>query len=163
MEIRPYRPDQLEDVVELSLRAWAPVFDSLHAVLRPEVYAQFYPDGWEAAQRKTVEDACIDTEIASFVAIVEENGTDEIAGYVSIKLNADDKMGEIYLVAVDPVLQGRGIGTALSEFALNWMKEQGMEIAMVETGGDPGHAPARRSYEKAGFHLLPIARYFKKL
>jgi hypothetical protein len=34
---------------------------------------------------------------------------------------------------------------------------------MVETGGDPGHAAARRTYEKAGCVLLPIARYFKNL
>jgi hypothetical protein len=34
---------------------------------------------------------------------------------------------------------------------------------MVETGGDPGHAPARRTYEKAGYTLMPIARYFKAL
>jgi hypothetical protein len=37
------------------------------------------------------------------------------------------------------------------------------EIEMVETGGDPGHGPARRAYEKAGFGLWPVARYFKKL
>lgn len=43
------------------------------------------------------------------------------------------------------------------------MKDAGMSIAMVETGGDPGHAPARRTYEKLGFGLLPISRYFKKL
>ncbi len=36
-------------------------------------------------------------------------------------------------------------------------------VAMVETGGDSGHAPARRAYEKAGFALLPIARYFENL
>jgi hypothetical protein len=43
------------------------------------------------------------------------------------------------------------------------MKEAGMSVAMVETGGDPGHAPARHIYEKAGFGLFPVARYFKKL
>jgi hypothetical protein len=30
-------------------------------------------------------------------------------------------------------------------------------------GGDPGHGPAHRVYEKAGFGLWPMARYFKKL
>ena len=29
------------------------------------------------------------------------------------------------------------------------MKEEGMEYVTVTTGGDDGHAPARRSYEKA--------------
>jgi len=72
-------------------------------------------------------------------------------------------MGEIYMVAVDPDFQGHGIGTALMEFALAWMKEAGMSIAMVETGGDPGHERARRTYEKVGFGLFPVARYFKKL
>ena len=31
------------------------------------------------------------------------------------------------------------------------MRSRGMDIAVVETGGDPGHAPARAAYEKAGF------------
>jgi hypothetical protein len=38
-----------------------------------------------------------------------------------------------------------------------------MTTAMVETGGDPGHTPSRRSYESAGFRLFPVARYFEKL
>jgi GNAT superfamily N-acetyltransferase len=67
------------------------------------------------------------------------------------------------MVAVDPEFQGRGIGGALVEFAVAWMKEAGMSIAMIETGADPGHAPARRTYEKAGFELFSVARYFKTL
>jgi hypothetical protein len=38
-----------------------------------------------------------------------------------------------------------------------------MSIAMVETGGDPGHAPARAAYTATGFRLVPVARYFKDL
>lgn len=72
-------------------------------------------------------------------------------------------MGEIHLVAVDSDFQGQGIGTALIRCALDWLKVAGMTIAMVETGGDRGHAPARRTYEKVGFELWPVARYFKTL
>jgi len=43
------------------------------------------------------------------------------------------------------------------------MKESGMKLAVVGTGGDPGHAPARRSYEKAGYTGLPLVRYYKVL
>jgi RimJ/RimL family protein N-acetyltransferase len=43
------------------------------------------------------------------------------------------------------------------------MKDAGMSIAMVETGVDPGHTPARHTYEKLGFGLFQVARYFKKL
>ena len=72
-------------------------------------------------------------------------------------------MCEVYMVAVDPGFQGRGIGTALIEFALDWMKVAGMSIVMAETGSDPGYAAAHHTDEKAGFWLWPVTRYFKKL
>ena len=39
--------------------------------------------------------------------------------------------------------------------------EAGMTTVMVETGGDPGHAPARATYEAAGFRPLPTVKYFR--
>ena len=59
------------------------------------------------------------------------------------------------MLAVDPDAQGRGIGTALTEVATGWLREAGMTVAMVETGGDSGHAPARRVYEKAAIRCFP--------
>jgi hypothetical protein len=38
-----------------------------------------------------------------------------------------------------------------------------MDIAAVETGGGPGHAPAQAAYEALGFTHLPVARYLKLL
>jgi len=67
------------------------------------------------------------------------------------------------MLAVDPDGQNRGAGTALTEFATGWLRDAGMRIAMVDTGGDSGHAPARHVYEKADYALLPVARYFKAL
>ena len=78
-------------------------------------------------------------------------------------LHRDGSMGEIYMIAVDPGHQRKGVGRALTEHAMDWMREAGMEVAMVETGGDPGHAAARQMYEKTGFQVFPIARFFKKL
>lgn len=124
-----------------------------------DVYRVFYPDHWRVSQQQAVEDVCAAEDIHVWVAI----DADSVVGFVAVKLHSEDSMGEIYRVAVDPDLQGQGIGRALLEFALNWMKTAGMSIAMVETGGDPGHAPARHTYEKAGFGLWPVARYFKKL
>ena len=50
------------------------------------------------------------------------------------------------MVAVEPDIQGRGIGSALTESALEKMKDARMSVAMVETGGDSGHEPARQTY-----------------
>ncbi|MGI8909242.1 MAG: GNAT family N-acetyltransferase [Rubrobacteraceae bacterium] len=94
---------------------------------------------------------------------VAELGASAI-GFVAIEIyDPERSMGEISMLAVDPDHQGGGIGTTLTEFALDRLKDAGMKVAMVETGGDPGHAAARRTYEKADYVLLPIARYFKNL
>lgn len=86
-----------------------------------------------------------------------------VTGFVAARLDHQESMGEIYMIAVDPAYQRNGVGSRLMSYALQWFKDNGMALAMVETGGDPGHAPARRAYEQAGFVHLPLARYFKKL
>jgi mycothiol synthase len=159
MQIEPFTSYQLDAVIRLSLRAWSPVFDSIQKVMNVDVYQAFYPDHWHVSQQKAVEEVCAAEDTNVWVATEESS----IVGFLAVKLHSEDSMGEIYMVAVDPDFQGRGIGSALTEFALNWMKDAGMSIAMVETGGDPGHAPARHTYEKAGFELFTVARYFKKL
>jgi ribosomal protein S18 acetylase RimI-like enzyme len=159
MQIEVYAPHHLEAVVRLSLRAWTPVFDSLQNVMHTDVYQAFYPNQWHVSQQKAVEDVCAAEDPNVWVAI-DKGAT---VGFVAVKLHSEYSMGEIYMVAVDPDFQGHGIGSALIEFALVQMKDAGMSIAMVETAGDPGHAPARHTYEKAGFELFPVARYFKTL
>jgi ribosomal protein S18 acetylase RimI-like enzyme len=167
MQIEPYAPCYLDEVIRLSLRAWTPVFESLQNVMNADIYQAFYPDHWCVSQQKAVEDLCTAKDTNVWVARVfdqpEANEAGSTVGFVATKLHSEDNMGEIYMVAVDPDYQGRGIGSALIEFALTSMKDAGMSIAMVETAGDPGHAPARHTYEKAGFELFPVARYFKKL
>ena len=43
------------------------------------------------------------------------------------------------------------------------MREHGAVLAVIGTGGDPGHAPARAAYEKAGFRPFPQVRYYRML
>lgn len=146
-------------MVDLSLRAWAPVFASLERVLGSEIFRRQHPD-WREDQRRAVEAVCAGQERRVWVAEVDGAAV----GFVSLELHHPERnMGEISMLAVDPDHQGGGIGTALTEFALGRLKDAGMTVATVETGGDPGHAAARRTYEKAGYVQLPIARYFKNL
>lgn len=159
MQIKPYEPEHLNAIVQLSLQAWSPVFDSIKKIMDPDVYQEFYPNGWRESQQKDVEEVCTSSDTKVWVAI----NSDSITGFVAVTLHEENKMGEIYMIAVDPDHQEQGIGKILSEFALDWMKKSGMSLAMVETGSDPGHAPARRTYESLGFGLLPVFRYFKKL
>ncbi len=158
MKIQPYDDSKLDAIVRLSLRAWEPVFDSIRKAMDPDVYREQHPD-WRVTQKDAVESVCADVETRVWTA---SEGSQTI-GFVAVKLHSDERLGEIYMIAVDPKSQRRGIATALTKHALAWFKESGMTTVMVDTGGDPGHAPARRTYESAGFRPFPIARYFKKL
>lgn len=159
MLIEPYDDSQLDAIVRLSLRAWEPVFRSLQAALGPAVFRAFYRDDWRAAQQRAVESVCRETDVRVFVASEQSR----IAGFAALKLHPEDQMGEIYMIAVDPEFQRRGFAASLIRHSVDWFRSAGMSIVMVETGGDPGHAPARSTYESAGFRLVPVARYFKSL
>jgi ribosomal protein S18 acetylase RimI-like enzyme len=158
MVIERYDASKLDAVVALSLRAWEPVFESVASVMDPEVYREQHPD-WRVTQRKAVEAVCAEKDAHVWVA---SEGS-RVVGFVALKLHAEDRIGEIYMIAVDPDFQRRGIAAGLTEHSLAWLAQAGMTTAMVETGGDPGHAPARRTYESAGFRPFPVAKYFKKL
>jgi ribosomal protein S18 acetylase RimI-like enzyme len=156
--LRPFASEDLDAILDLSIRAWEPVFDSLEQALGSEIFLRMHPD-WRADQRQTVEEACRSQDVSVWVAESER----EVVGFVGIKTDDQARLGEVYIVAVDPAYQRSGVGTALTRLALDELADAGMTIAMVETGGDPGHAAARHLYEHTGFTLLPIARYFKAL
>jgi GNAT superfamily N-acetyltransferase len=159
IEIRSFHSGDLDVVVEFSLRAWEPVFASLQQVLGDGCFLRLHPD-WRVDQAEAVRSSCTSEDRDVFVAVVGRRP----AGFVSVALNAfRDRMGWIEIIGVDPDYQRRGIATRLTDVAAAHMRSHGMDIAVVETGGDPGHAPARAAYEARGFTALPIARYFRLL
>ena len=162
--IRPFEDRDAEEIVGLSLRAWEPAYASLERVLGAEIFRRQHPDWWED-QRRAVRSVLAANKGNVWVAEADPVArAGAVAGFVAVETDhPEEGMGEISMLGVEPDRQGVGIGTALTMFALERLKEAGMGVAMVETGGDPGHAPARRAYEEAGFTLLPIARYFKNL
>ena len=159
VEIRRLEATDLDAVVEFSLRAWESVFVSLRSVLGDEIFLRLHPD-WRANQAEAVRSSCTNDDRDVFVAVAKSRPV----GFVAVALNAfHERMGWIEIIGVDPDYQRQGISSRLTEFAIDHMRRQGMNIAVVETGGDPGHAPARAAYEAAGFTPLPVARYFRLL
>jgi ribosomal protein S18 acetylase RimI-like enzyme len=158
VSIRRFTASDTIAVVGLSLRAWVPVHISIREALGPEINDALQPD-WRAKQQRDVEEVLVAPTSNVWVADLATN----VAGFVAVRIHDDRRIGEIDMLAVDPPHQGAGIGTALTQFALAWIKRSGVSVAMVETGSDPGHVPARRTYENAGMKLVPVARYFMKL
>jgi len=147
LTIEPATKDQLPVLDDIRQAAFAPVFESFRAILGDEIY--------EAAQAGDDEG-----QAELLVSLFAPESPWEvhaarhgqcIVGFVSLRLDHATKVGEIGLNAVHPDHGGQGIGTAMYEFAVERMKQAGMRVATVATGGDPSHAPARRAYRKAGF------------
>lgn len=157
--IRPYTPGDLSDIVALSLLAWEPVFIAWEQILGPDLFPlAIFPD-WHQGQKEEVENICHDPKNITWVA----EAAGKVVGFIVYDLNESTLTGEIRLLAVHPDFQNDGIGTELNLFALQKFREGGMKLAVVGTGGDEGHAPARRAYEKAGFTGLPGVQYYQKL
>lgn len=158
MNIRYATQDDLPEMIKLTLEAFKPIFESFETILGKEIVDVLHPN-WQAAQKKIVMDAFEDEDIEMWVA--EVSGS--VAGLISLKLEPEKRIGEVYYLAVHPAYQNQGVGSALNDFVLEKMREAGMAVARVSTGGDPSHAPARRVYEKAGYIPLPNVNYFQKL
>ena len=159
LKIRPVQEDDIESLVQLSFLAWEPVFESFENMLGPGIYPLIWPE-WRTSQREAIEKVCREgKETQVWVAV---SGTEPV-GFLAYRLDTEKKTGTVLLLAVHPEAQNQGIGTQLTLFALDRMKVSGMNLAVVETGGDPAHAPARKVYEKAGYSAMPLVRYFQNL
>ncbi|HUQ23061.1 MAG TPA: GNAT family N-acetyltransferase [Gaiellaceae bacterium] len=160
VEIRNYQESDIDAIVEFSLRAWQPVFESLRQVLGPAIFMRLHRAGWPAVQEEAVRSACTSDERDVFVAVADGVPV----GFAAVALNAfHEGMGVVDIIAVDPGYQRRGIASRLMERSAEHMRAQGMDIAAVGTGGDPGHGPARALYEALGYTALPGVRYLRLL
>jgi len=158
--IRAFEDEDAAAVVALSLRAWEPVHASLREVMGDELFELRHRPNWRAKQQRDVESVLAGEDFTVWVA--EEAGA--VVGFVAATIHDDDDVGEIQMLAVDPERQNRGIGTELTEIATDWIRESGMPVAFISTGGEStGHDAASATYEKAGYRRLPIAYYLKAL
>ena len=160
LRFRLARADDTPCLQAIRAAAFAPVFASFRALLGDEVY--------DLAQRRDEEGhaALLDSLLAgdSPWEVYVAESAEVVVGFVAVQTNTETLVGELGLNAVAPAHAGAGIGTKMYEFAVARLKQRGMKVAMVGTGGDPSHAPARRAYEKAGFGAqLPTTWMFRKL
>jgi ribosomal protein S18 acetylase RimI-like enzyme len=159
IQIVPYQEGMHDRVIELSMAAWAPVFEGMRPETPDYVYEAFYPDGWRARQTEDVSALLKSDPDSVWIA---ELG-DDVVGFIGVQQHPEDGMGVIHIIASHPKHQRKGVARSLIEFAMDQMRDAGLSMVMVETGGDSGHASARATYEGVGFELTPIARYFKEL
>ncbi len=157
--ITPFTTAYKDQVLQLTLRAWRPVFARTAEEVPRYVYDAFYPRGWEEQQTRNVA-AFLDAEGANCWLACRRAS---VLGFIGLRIHPEDQMGEIHILAVDPDHQRESVGRMLMSFAEEHIRRTGMIIVMVETIDDSGHQPARYVYEASGYRRWPVARYFKRL
>ncbi|MCX4246317.1 GNAT family N-acetyltransferase [Paraliomyxa miuraensis] len=160
LNIKRATPELLPRLEEIREAAFAPVFESFRSIMGDEIYGR--------AQAR--DDAAQGELLASLLApdsgweVYAAEHEQRVVGFVSIRFDHETKVGELGLNAVLPDHAGHGIGTQMYEHAIARMREAGMRVAFVGTGGDPSHAPARRAYQKVGFGVeLPTVWMYRTL
>ncbi len=158
--LRPLTAADVDAVVAFSLDAWAPVFASFQQVMGPRAFGLVYPD-WRTAQARAVAEVCRSGDVDAWVADVDGAPV----GFVAVRWTEEDAtpVGEVEMIAVAPGHQRAGIAGRLLDRAVAEIAGRGVPLAVIGTGGDPGHAPARALYERHGFTGLPLVRYYRPL
>ncbi|WP_421657822.1 GNAT family N-acetyltransferase [Leptothermofonsia sp. ETS-13] len=100
------------------------------------------------SQQKAVEDICAAEDTNLWVAI----DADSTVGFVAMKLHSEDSMGEIYMVAVDPDFQCRGIGSAFDEHCAQPLNLCGGKVGIRCGVSNRQQENVKRSFE----HTVPI-------
>ena len=145
-----FRLASLDDTSRLEAirqEAFAPIFASFRTLLGDEIY------GLAQQREDEAQGELLHKLIAGkrgWTLYVADLGV-EAVGFVAIHIDTTTLVGEIGLNAVNPTRSGVGIGSAMYEYALDRLREAGMQVAVVATGADASHARARRAYRKAGF------------
>jgi ribosomal protein S18 acetylase RimI-like enzyme len=124
--LREFRSSDQDAVIAFSLRAWEPVFNSLQESLGHELFQRLRGD-WRVDQAEDVRAAVAEPSHQVWVA---DDANGRTVGFVVARLHRERRMGEIYMIAVDPDAQNRGIGAALARIH---------RVAASE--GREGHSP----------------------
>lgn len=153
MHIRDFQHTDLPVLIDLTIEAFRPLFERhLPAQLDPTVVAH---GRWADDYRREVPEL-VDPERDRFITLAEDDG--RILGYVGWQIT-DDGSGRLEMVAVHPDARRHGVGAALCRTVVSRLRERGVAVVHIGTGGDDFHAPARKLYESLGFTAYPVVDY----
>ena len=162
MHIRDSQPADLPALIDLTIEAFRPLFEvDLPTLLDPVVFANDHGTWMDDYRREvpTLSDPGSDR----FIVLAEEStGARRPLGYVGWQVNPDGS-GRLQMVAVHPDARRRGVGSAVCRAALDRLRQRGVSVVHVGTGGDTFHGPARRLYESLGFTGYPVVDYTRSL
>lgn len=110
--------------------------------------------------RELVEERLLRGEESGYFFLFAEVGHD-LAGYACFgPIPGTMRRFDLYWIAVQPYLQGKGIGRALLQAAERAMKETGAGRIYVDTSSRPQYESTRRFYESCGYREEAVLEDF---
>ncbi len=147
--IRSFNPRDLVRLLEITTAT----FEEVSIDRNMEItLGSFGEGGWSTRKIAAVTEDCRIQPDGVFVAIDSTSG--EVIGYITTRLNDVSRIGWIPNLAVDPDHQASGVGTELLYHAIAFLKDQGMEIAKIETLEQ--NSIGQKLYPRFGFQ--PVAK-----
>lgn len=125
--IRTYRPEDLEALKKITAICFAGVS------IDRNIEVEFGPIGgrdWRWRKLRHI-DADVAGDHARGVFVSEIDG--QVVGYITTRVDPQSKIGWIPNMAVLPEHQQQGLGRELMQKALDYLRQQGMECAKIET------------------------------
>lgn len=154
-KVRLSRPEDIEQIKAIARSSY--VYDRFHSdPYIPKAVADELHAVW-------LENSCLG-KAADAVIVAADNG--RVLGYVTCKIDRQTTkylgltIGTIVLVATAAEARGRGVAKAVTYAALDWFRDQGVDI--VEVGTQLRNIPALRLYEGCGFRLVASSLSLRK-
>lgn len=158
MNMREYRPEDLDTVMAIANAAWQPIRKMSREAIGDRISDLFNPAGDAVSKGLQVKEQLDSGRYGA--AVCEHDG--QVVGFITYRV--DGFCAEICNNAALPDSGLKGVGQTMYQYVLNLFRSQGLKVVKVTTGLDWAHAPARRAYERAGFRKhLDSTTYFMEL
>ncbi len=95
------------------------------------------------------------------IYVIENDETKKAAGYICYgKRPLTDWTHDLYWIAVDPNIHGKGLGSQLVKFMEDDLSGSGGKIILIETSGKAEYENERKFYVKNGYEVQTIIKDF---
>ena len=102
-----------------------------------------------------------DADQTDYIIYVFENDEKQTAGYICYgRRPLTDWTYDLYWIAVDPNIHGKGLGSGLVKHMEEDLKKNGGKIILIETSGKPEYENERKFYIKNGYEVQTIIKDF---
>jgi ribosomal protein S18 acetylase RimI-like enzyme len=140
--IRPWRPDDLDAIKQLTIDSFGGVALDQNV---EQMFGMLHGHDWRWRKARHIDEDVAAQPDGIFVA--ESDG--RVVGYITTRLDREAGKGRIPNLAVAADLRGKGLGRRLIEHALDYLRREGMEYAMIET----------MAQNQIGEHLYPACGF----